>query len=513
MNKIAPNNFQKMKQTFELQSHLTPTVLSAIARKQTQVRCPAQVKKNIQTQRSKLEGLVKNTKESIYGINTGFGAMAETKVDSNHLKLLQKNLLRSHAVGVGSPLDAEIVRAMLALRAQSLSFGFSGIRAEVLDALLFFLEHDVIPYIPQQGSVGASGDLAPLAHLALPLIGEGQLWVNGKNTPAKTRLKQLGYNPLELEAKEGLALINGTQMVLAVGTLAYNEAMQLSEMADQIAALSIEASQASLVPFDARIANARPHPGHIKTSENIRKLLKGSPILASHIDCEKVQDPYSFRCIPQVHGAVKDMLEHVGRTLEIELNATTDNPLLFENEQGMLEALSGGNFHAEPIAMVLDAACMALAELGSISERRIEQMVNPHLSKRAAFLAANPGLESGYMMAQVTAAALVSENKVLSHPAVVDSIPTSASKEDHVSMGPISARKFKAVVKNVSYVLAIEAMVAAEALERLRPLRSTKQVEALYSRVRKVSKPLTQDRVLHQEIETLAAEFRQGNHQ
>ena len=437
---------------------------------------------------------------NVYGVNTGFGALAETRIDAAEIRTLQHNLLRSHACGVGPDLPPPAVRAMMALRAQVLALGFSGVRPVVVERLVAMLDADVRPRIPAQGSVGASGDLAPLAHLALVLIGEGEADLDGRRMPGARALEAAGIEPLALEAKEGLALINGTQMMLAVGGLAVVEAQRLCTLADIVGAMSLDALEGSGRPFDPRIQGARPHPGQAASADNLRALLAHSEIMESHRDCHKVQDPYSLRCMPQVHGATRDALAWARQVLEREILAATDNPLVFVSDEGA-EVISGGNFHGQPLALALDTATMAVAELANIAERRIEQLVNPAMSSGLPpFLAPRSGLDSGFMMAQVTAAALVSENKVLSHPSSVDSIPSSAGKEDHVSMGSISARKLAQVVEHARTVLAIEALVAGQGLELRKPLAPGVGVRAALGTLRTAIAPLASDRALHADI-------------
>jgi histidine ammonia-lyase len=442
---------------------------------------------------------------NVYGVNTGFGALAETRIAPDDVRALQRNLIRSHTCGVGADLPRPAVRAMIALRAQVLALGHSGVRPEVVELLVGLLDHDVCPRIPAQGSVGASGDLAPLAHLALVLIGEGEADVGSARLSGADALAKVGLHPVVLEAKEGLALINGTQLMIAVGGLATVQAERLCTIADITGAMSLEALQGTGRPFDPRIERVRPHPGQAETAGNLRRLLAGSEIAESHRDCKKVQDPYSLRCMPQVHGATRDALRFVRTTLERELVAATDNPLIFVDEHGDAEVLSGGNFHGQPLALALDLAAIATSELASIAERRLEQLVNPAMSSGLPpFLAPRTGLDSGFMMAQVTASALVSENKVLSHPASVDSIPSSAGKEDHVSMGSIGARKLHEVVRHVRDVLAIEAMVAAQGLDLRLPLAPGVGVRAAHAAVRAHVPTLTEDRPLHVDMATCA---------
>jgi len=444
----------------------------------------------------------------VYGVNTGFGNFADVVVPRERLRELQLNLVRSHAAGVGQPLDADETRALMLLRANVLAKGFSGIRPECLDLLVAMLNHGVHPLIPCQGSVGASGDLAPLAHLALALVGEGRCAHDGRVVASAEALAATGLSPVVLEAKEGLALINGTQLMTAVAALALAEAHRLVRTADVVGALSLDALQGTDVAFDPRIQAARPHPGQAASARNLRRLLAGSAIRESHRDCGKVQDAYSLRCIPQVHGAVRDAIAYVARTVAVEMNAATDNPMVFA-EDGVL--LSGGNFHGEPLAMAADVLAIASAELGAISERRTERLVNPTLSGLPAFLTREGGVRSGLMIAQVTAAALASENKSLAHPASVDSIPTSANKEDHVSMGVTAARKAARVVANTRRILAVEAIAACQALEFRKPLETSPPLAAAYARVRQGIPPYDDDRCLSADIEAAAALVREGD--
>lgn len=434
----------------------------------------------------------------VYGVNTGFGHLATVAIPADRLAELQLHLVRSHAAGVGSPLPERTVRAILALRAHCLARGHSGIRLETLETLLALLDRGLVPVVPEQGSVGASGDLAPLAHVALALIGEGEVFDRGRLSSAREALRRARVAPVRLAPKEGIALINGTQVMTAIGLLTLLRAERLAMAADLVGAMTIEALKGSHRAFDARIHRARPHPGQIASARNLRKALAGSAIERSHRDCGKVQDAYSLRCIPQVHGAVRDALAHVRRVLETEVDSSTDNPMVFA-ESG--ELVSGGNFHGQPVAIALDFLAVALCSLGTIAERRIERLLNPDLSELPAFLAADPGLHSGFMMAHVTAAALVSENKGLAHPASVDTIPTSAAKEDHVSMGVTAARKAERILDHVTDVVAIEAMAAAQALDRLRPLRPGKGVAAARRAFRRYVARLEEDRILAPDIE------------
>lgn len=414
-----------------------------------------------------------------YGINTGFGALARERVPASQLAQLQKNLLLSHAVGVGEPVPIPITRLMLQLKIHGLGLGYSGVSLPTFRRLLDFERLQLIPVVPSRGSVGASGDLAPLAHLCLPLVGLGEFWDGANRVPAAEMLSRIGLSAIELGAKDGLALINGTQLMSAYGAYVLEKCTRLVELFDLAAAMSLEALQGSLSPFDERIFAVRPHPGHGVVAANVRRLLRESEILESHRNCGKVQDPYCLRCVPQVHGASRDALAYATGVVETELNGVTDNPLVFENG----EIVSGGNFHGQPLALALDFAAIALAELASISERRIYLLLEGH-DGLPKLLMRETGLNSGFMIPQYTAAALVSENKVLCHPASVDSIPTSLGQEDHVSMGSISAIKLLRVFENVETVLAIELLTAAQALDYRLPLRPGRGVEAAHRLIR-----------------------------
>jgi histidine ammonia-lyase len=434
----------------------------------------------------------------VYGVTTGFGKFADVAIAPGEIAELQRNLIRSHAAGVGAPLEAPAVRAMMLLRANALARGNSGIRVATVETLLAMLAADILPVVPSQGSVGASGDLAPLSHLALALMGEGRVRVGGRQAASGLALRRAGIRPVALAAKEGLALINGVQMSVAVGGLALARALELARVADLIGAATVDASRGSDTAFDPRIVAARPHPGAAASAKNLRALLAGSAIRESHRGCGRVQDNYALRCMPQVHGAARDAFGHARSVLEREMNSATDNPLVFAARG---DILSGGNFHGAPVGLVLDYAAIAATDLASISERRIEKLVNPALSDLPAFLVREGGLHSGLMMAQVTAAALVSECKILAYPASVDSIPTSAAKEDHVSMSPIAARKLAAVVENLERVLAIEAIAAFQAMEFLRPLASSDPIERVRREFRRVVRPWNRDREMHRDIE------------
>jgi histidine ammonia-lyase len=441
--------------------------------------------------------------EVVYGVNTGFGALSDVTIQQDKLRELQVNLVRSHSCGIGEPLSESVVRAMMVQRANVLAKGYSGCRIVVVETLIEMLNAGVHPLIPSRGSVGASGDLAPLAHLAQVVIGEGEAIYRDWRIAGGEAMALAGIGPIVLEAKEGLALLNGTQAMTAVGGLALLAADRLANAVDVTGAMSLEALKGTPSAFDHKIQAVRPHPGQMKSARRLRELIEGSEIRESHRDHAvdpRVQDAYSLRCMPQVHGAVRDALAHARGILEIEINSATDNPLIFADAG---EILSGGIFHGEPLALALDAAAVAMADLGTISERRVERLVNPDLSGLPAFLALDPGMNSGMMIAQVAAVSLIAENNVLAHPASVTNLPTSANKEDHVSMGMTSALKFAHVVKNVEMILAIELMCAAQGLEFLKPLKPGPQLAAVYARVRKRVPAHDRDSALSGYIEAL----------
>jgi histidine ammonia-lyase len=473
-------------------------------------------RKRVEKSRRALESLMA-TGATVYGVNTGFGKLSNQRIEADEVLALQENLLRSHAVGMGPLLSLGVSRLALALRIQALAKGFSGVTTGLIDTLIEMYNRGVVPAIPEQGSVGASGDLAPLAHLALVTMGEGHAFVTrpgheprGKPKPLSGRaaLRRARLKPHRPLAKEGLSLINGTQISTAILADALVRARHLARVADVAGALTVEATKSSLRPFDPRIQAARPHPGQVACAANLRRLLAESEVMASHADCSKVQDAYSLRCMPQVHGSLRDALTHVGRVVECEMNSATDNPLVFADER---EVLSGGNFHAQPVALAADLVAAAVADLSSISERRVENLVNPDLSGLPGFLTPHPGLCSGMMLVQVLAAALVSENKALSFPASVDSIPTSANREDHVSMSTAAARKARSVVTNATRVLACEVLCGAQGLEFHRPLRAGRGAEAAYRHVREHVRPLGRDRTLHRDLETVERLIRSGS--
>jgi histidine ammonia-lyase len=482
---------------------LTPEAVREVAVERRSVLLDPNARASVDRARAVVDALVSGNKVS-YAITTGVGKLSDVRIAGEQIREMQVNLVRSHAVGVGEPLVAAEVRAMMLLRANSLSKGFSGVRVEIIDALCEMLNRGVTPFVPSQGSVGASGDLAPLAHLALALIGEGEcLDDGGMRISSAEALRRAQIKPAVLEAKEAVSLINGTQGMLALGILALLAAQTLVDTADVIGALTLDALHGTDAAFDERIHRARPHPGQLKTADNLRRMLEGSEIRESHRDCSRVQDAYSLRCMPQVHGAVRDTLAHCRAVMETEINSAVDNPLVFvkNSKQAEGDVISGGNFHGEPVAFALDFLGIALSALAGISERRLERLVNPSLNEGLPpFLAASAGLNSGFMMPQVTAAALVSENKILAHPASVDSITTSGNKEDFVSMGMTAALKLKRIIENTRNAMAIEAMAAAQALDFVAPLKTGKRGLAAYATIRSVCPTMDKDRVMYQDF-------------
>lgn len=478
-----------------LDQHLTLDQFISVVRNGEQVELAKAAQQRIQTARKVVEQIVQGD-AAVYGINTGFGKFATVRVSNGQLAELQYNLIVSHAIGVGEPLPTEVVRGMLLLRAQSLALGHSGVRVEVVDMLLALLNAGAHPVVPAQGSVGASGDLAPLAHLALAMLGLGEMEYQGQIHPAKEVLDQLGLEPLVLKAKEGLALINGTQLMGSLLALAIADAQTLLKTANLAAALSLEGLYGSHQPFRADVVGLRPHAGAVAVATEIRELLRDSDIAPSHAECGKVQDPYSLRAVPQVHGTTADALAHAEKVLQTEFASVTDNPLIFP-ETG--EVISGGNFHGQPLAVTIDALKIAIAELASISERRTEQLLNPALSGLPAFLSPEGGLNSGLMIAQYTSAALVSENKVLAHPASVDTIPTSANQEDHVSMGAHAARHLRQVLEHTQTVLSIELMCGTAALD-FQELKAGKGIQAAYEYIRQFVPKLENDRYFRPDV-------------
>jgi len=445
--------------------------------------------------------------EQVYGVNTGFGQLAQVRISDDELAHLQENLVRSHAVGVGDDLGDDIVRLVMLMKVISLAEGFSGVRLELVEALCALINNNIYPRIPSQGSVGASGDLAPLAHMAGVLIGAGEARVNGTIVPAELALQQAGLKPITLAPKEGLALLNGTQVSTALALAAIFRTEHVLAAVLAAGAMSSDAIKGSDTPFDKRIQSVRGHGGQIAVAGVLRQLMRGSDIRASHLACDRVQDPYSIRCQPQVIGACLDVLRHVCTVVETEANAVTDNPLVFAASRTVL---SGGNFHAEPVALAADYLALAIAEIGSLSERRIALLIDSHLSGLPAFLVEEGGLNSGFMMAQVTAAALTSENKAHAHPASVDSIPTSANQEDHVSMATFAARRLHGMIDNVSNIVAIELLAAAQGVEFHHPRKSSPAIERVISNLREVSPTYTEDRSLSADIARVAALIDKG---
>ncbi len=496
------------------EDELTLEAISSVARGGRRVEIGARAHAAMVRAREVVDAVVRggDAAPAVYGVNTGFGALAEVRISAGQVVQLQQNLVRSHAAGVGLPLARDCVRAMMLLRAAVLATGRSGARAVCCERLCELLNAGVHPVIPARGSVGASGDLAPLAHLALGMIGEGDAEYRGETMAAADALRSAGIEPLVLEAKEGLTLLNGTQHMTAVGGLAIHDADVTCRIADLAGAMSLEALKGTARAFDPRVVAARPHPGQIAVATFLRELLVGSEIAESHKDCGKVQDPYSLRCMPQVHGASRDVLAFARTVLEREAASSTDNPLVFLDGPDGDEMISGGNFHGQPVAIALDAAAIAVAELANISERRIEQLVNPHLSSGLPpFLAPDSGLNSGFMIAQVSAAALVSENKILAHPASVDSIPSSAGREDHVSMGATAALKLATIHDHVRTVLAIELLCAAQGVDLRRPLRTTPPLEAVHAVIRAKVPAMMVDRPIAPDIRAVRAMIDDGS--
>ncbi len=494
----------------ELNGHaLTLEQIAAVAIDGEHVAISPSASPRVAASRKLIEQIV-DRDEVVYGVNTGFGKLSDVRIAHDDLRQLQLNLVRSHACGIGEPLSEPEVRAMIVLRANVLALGFSGIRGEVIKLLCDMLNRRVHPVVPEKGSVGASGDLAPLAHLALSVIGEGEAFFGGERISSGEALTRAQLKPLQLEAKEGLALLNGTQGMHAVGGLALLRAQRLARVADVSGAMSLEALKGTPVAFDPRLQDARPHPGQKAAAEHLLWLVQGSEIRESHLtDDPRVQDAYSLRCMPQVHGAVRGALAHCEETLLIESASATDNPLVFAETN---DVISGGNFHGAPLALAFDYAAIAMADLMSMSERRTDRLVNPDKSEGLpAFLARRPGLESGFMIAHVAAASLVNEARVLAHPASVDNITTSGGKEDHVSMGMTSALKLRSIVELAENLLAIELLAAAEGLEYRRPLKAGRGVERAFATLRKIALLLTGDRALSDDIARVAHAIRRGD--
>lgn len=485
------------------------TQIAAVALQGERVGIAPSALSRIHSSRRVIEEILKSD-AVVYGINTGFGRLADVQIDRGDVRQLQLNLVRSHACGIGTPLSEAETRAMMLLRANVLTLGFSGIRLEVIELLTELLNRGVHPMIPEKGSVGASGDLAPLAHLSLALIGEGEAFYRGDRMPTADALSAAGLEPVTLEAKEGLALLNGTQAMHAVGGLALLRAKRLSRVADVAGAMSLEALKGTPAAFDERIHQARPHAGQCAVAAHLRWLLRESEIRASHLSGDpRVQDAYSLRCMPQVHGAVRGALEHCEEILSVESGSATDNPLVFIGDEAVI---SGGNFHGAPIALALDYAAIAVTDLMSISERRIDRLINPDENEGLpAFLAPKAGTQSGFMIAHVAAVSLLSEAKVLAHPASVDNLPTSAGKEDHVSMGMTAALKLRTIVENAENLLAIELMAAGTALEYRRPLQAGRGVERAREQLLALVPPLTDDRAMYRDIAQVAGAIRGGD--
>ncbi len=478
---------------------LTLDNVHEVAFERRRVELAPKAAQNMSRSRAVIDSIV-NQDRAVYGVSTGFGKLSDVHIGREQITPLQHNLVRSHAVGLGDPLSHEEVRALMLLRANVLAKGLSGARPVVADRLCDLLNHHVYPVIPCRGSVGASGDLAPLAHLALVLIGEGEVFSASAKITGREAFEGIGVQPLSLQAKEGLALLNGTQATLAVGVIGWRRAKHLLDMADLAGAMSLEALKGSHAAFDPRIHQARPQRGQMEVAARLLRLLDGSEIRESHVDCGRIQDAYSLRCMPQVHGPARECFEYVRGVAAIEINSATDNPLVFA-ESG--EVISGGNFHGQSLGLACDFMSISLSILANISERRIERLLNPEYGDLPPFLADQPGLNSGFMIAQVAAAALASENKVLSHPASVDSIPTSGNKEDHVPMAMGAALKLKQIIANVERILAIEFLCGAQGLDHWRPLKPGRTVETAYQYIRKQIPHVDKDRVLSVDIEKM----------
>jgi histidine ammonia-lyase len=497
-------------------SRLTLATIESVSARTRPVAVAPEAIARVAQSREIIESIL-TTGQTVYGVNTGFGKLADVRIPAEHLAQLQTNLVRSHACGIGDPLSEQESRAMLLLRANVLAKGFSGVRPCVLQLLVDMLNAGVHPVIPGRGSVGASGDLAPLAHLALVLMGEGEAFCQSRRLSGSEALDAAGLAPIRLVAKEGLALLNGTQAMTAVGALSVAHARRLSGLADLAGAMSLEALKGTPAAFDPRIHLARPHPGQIASAANLSEILANSEIRESHLTNDpRVQDAYCLRCMPQVHGAVRGVLDHVAQILETESGSATDNPLVFAAEESKLntgapQVVSGGNFHGAPLAYAFDYAAIALTDLASISERRIDRLINPDINEGLpAFLCADAGLSSGYMIAHVAAAALLNECKVLAHPASTDSVPTSGGKEDHVSMGMTGALKLRQITQNLELVLAIEMMCAAQGLDYRLPLKPSNAVATAHAKVRTLVAHLDEDRVPAPDIEVIAAAIRNG---
>jgi histidine ammonia-lyase len=482
--------------------------VAAVARSEERVKLSSAARGRVEQARRVVENIVAEGR-AVYGVNTGFGKLSDVHIEPSQLNELQLNLVRSHSCGLGAPLSIDEARAMLLLRANVLALGYSGCRAILIEKLIEMLERGVTPVIPEKGSVGASGDLAPLAHLALTVIGEGEAFYQNERIASADALQRAGIEPLQLEVKEGIALLNGTQAMAAVGGLALHRAERVARIADVAGAMSLEALKGTPVAFDERIHKARPHHGQIEVAAHLRALLQDSQIRKSHLENDpRVQDAYSLRCMPQVHGTVRGALRHAREIVEIETGSATDNPLVFA-ESG--EVLSGGNFHGAPLALSFDYAAMAMTDLMSITERRIDRLVNPDANENLPpFLTSHPGAASGFMMLQIVAASLLNEAKVLAHPASIDNVPTDGGKEDHVSMGMTAATKLRSIVELTEMIVAIELIAAAEGLEYRAPLEPGRGVKQAYEIIRRHVPRLTSDRAMSGEIETVAKAVRSG---
>lgn len=481
------------------QDHLDITKAIALAEGSLDGRLTPDIREKIQSCRNAVD-MIASSDKAVYGINTGFGPLCDTQISPEETSLLQKNLLITHAVGVGAPISRSLSKLMLVCKLHALCQGYSGVRLELVDRILHFIDHDLIPVVPEQGSVGASGDLAPLSHLFLPLIGEGEFWVDGEGVAAKKVLRDNKLQPLILEAKEGLALINGTQFILAHAVEGLHKFKYLLDLADLCGSMSLEGFQGSAAPFTEGIHALRPFKGSIEVASRVRMFLSGSENVNAHLDCERVQDPYSIRCIPQVHGASRNAYYHLKELTEIELNAITDNPIILNEEQ----VISGGNFHGQPLALALDYVSIAAAELGNISDRRCYLLLEGKYGL-PRLLTEKGGLNSGFMIPQYTTAALVTENKSLCFPPSADSIPTSLGQEDHVSMGSISGRQFNQILGNLEKILAIELMYGAQALEFRRPNKFSEIMEINYGIIRSKVAKLEEDRMLKNDIDAMIA--------
>jgi len=480
--------------------NLTIEDVVRVARGFEKVRLSKEAIENVKKSREVVEKIISKKDRAVYGVNTGFGELANVRISDEKLDELQKNLIRSHSCGIGKSLERDVVRAMMLLRCNSLAKGYSGVRVDVLNMLIDMLNNRIHPVVPEKGSLGASGDLIPLAHIALAMMGEGKVEYKDRIYEAREIFKKLDIEPIELKAKEGIALINGTQLMSALGSLLVHDSKNLLKNAQIAGAMSLEALLGTDQAFREEIQEVRPHKGQIECARNLRRLTENSEIIASHKDCDKVQDAYTLRCMPQVFGAIKDAIEYVEKIINIEINSATDNPLVFAKTG---ECISGGNFHGQPLALALDLLGIALTQLGAFSERRTSRLLDEKLSGLPAFLTKESGLNSGFMLTQYTAASLVNENKILSYPASADSIPVSANQEDFVSMGANSALKARQILDNVRYIIAIEFLVASQGLEFLKPLSSSPALGAAYSIIRKNVKMLEEDRAMKKDIDKI----------